>query len=144
MAGSSLTTYGKDQHLAVYRGTTLVPPTNWYAAIFTADPTPAGTLTSEVSTVSTGYARKVIPANFANWDAIVGAANNGRMTSNTLQQIFGIPLLSWGTPAYLGLMDAPTGGNMWHRFELIGAAATQVGVQVYLDPGDLDIIFDEA
>lgn len=141
---SALTTFGKDQHLSVYRGTTLTPPANWFLALFTADPGIAGSQASEVSTSGTGYARKQVPANTSNWDAIIAAASNGRMTSNTLQQIFGTVSTTWGALLYVGLMDASTAGNMWHRFEITGGPFTpSVGTQVFLDPGDLDIVLQE-
>lgn len=142
---SSLTTYGKDQHASVYRGVALVPPANWFLCLLTADPGIAGSTASEVSTSGTGYARKSVAASSGQWDAIVSAANNGRMTQNTLQQIFGTLTATWGAITYVGMMDASSGGNMWHRFQITGGPYTPVvGTQVYLDPGDIQIIFDEA
>jgi hypothetical protein len=84
---------------AVLRNTSYTSPTTVYVALFTSDPTDAGTGT-EVSGGS--YARKAIT---------FGAPSNG-VTSNSATVTFDQATGSWGTVTYMALYDASTSGNM--------------------------------
>jgi hypothetical protein len=79
-------------------------PTTVFAALFTDDPTDAGTQTSEIS--GTGYARQDVTSKISAFDATTGIATSSADID------FGSPGSDWGTGAYIGIMDALTSGNM--------------------------------
>ncbi len=84
---------------AVLRNTSYTSPTTVYVALFTSDPTDAGSGT-EVSGGS--YARTSIT---------FGAPSNGVTTSNA-DCTFPQATASWGTVTHIGLHDASTSGNL--------------------------------
>jgi hypothetical protein len=84
---------------AVLRNTSYTSPTTVYVALFTSDPTDAGSGT-EVSGGS--YARTSIT---------FGAPSNGVTTSNA-DCTFPQATASWGTVSHIGLYDASTSGNL--------------------------------
>ena len=84
---------------AVLRNTSYTSPTTVYVALFTSDPTDAGSGT-EVSGGS--YARTSIT---------FGAPSNGVTTSNA-DCTFPQATASWGTVSHIGLYDAYTSGNL--------------------------------
>jgi hypothetical protein len=77
-------------------------PATVYAALFTADPGEAGTLTSEVSGGS--YARQSV--------AFSAISTGTGTTSNASLVTFPTASASWGTVTHVGIMDASTAGNM--------------------------------
>jgi hypothetical protein len=77
-----------------------VPPTVVYVGLFTANPGDAGVLTGEVAGGS--YLRQAV-----SWSTI----SNG-VASNSALITFPHATADWGNVTYLGLLDAPTGGNM--------------------------------
>lgn len=89
-------------------------PTTVYLALFTADPTRAGTQTNEVSGGS--YARTAI-AFGAPSDS--GSAEE---VKNTIVN-FTTPTADWGVVTHWGIMDATTAGNMLYHGAL-GASKT--------------------
>jgi hypothetical protein len=108
MAGN-MTTYLENKLLAHSLGqAAFTMPATVYVGLFTADPTAAGTQTSEVTGGS--YARQAVTVN---------APTNGS-TANSAQIQFPQATAAWGTVAYIGIMDASTGGNMLWQ----GALAT--------------------
>lgn len=100
----NLTTYAQNKTLDfVFRNQAFTSPTTVYAGLFTADPTAAGTQTSEPS--GNAYARQ----------AVAFSAPSGASTSNTAQINFPIATGSWGTIAFIGILDAVSAGNMlWY------------------------------
>lgn len=77
-------------------------PTTIYMALFTTNPTDAGTGT-EVT--GNGYARKSVAFSTATTGT----------TSNPADVLFATPTGAWGTVTHFGLYDALTGGNLlWH------------------------------
>ena len=85
---------------ATLRNTTYTSPTTVYAALFTSDPTDAGSGT-EVSGGS--YARKAI--TFA-------APSDGVTTNSAAACEFDQATGSWGTITHFAIFDALTTGNM--------------------------------
>jgi hypothetical protein len=85
---------------ATLRNTTYTSPATVYAALFTSDPTDAGSGT-EVSGGS--YARKAI--TFA-------APSNGVTTNSAAACEFDQATGSWGTITHFGIFDALTSGNL--------------------------------
>lgn len=91
-------------------------PTGVYAALFTADPTDANNTANEVSTTSTGYARKAV-----TFSASTTNGSGVTSTSNSADVLFDVATASWGTITNVGLYDAATAGNLlWS-----GALSTQ-------------------
>lgn len=145
MAGAE-TTFGKDHRLSFYRGTTLTPPANWFLALFTADPTIAGTQTNEVSTSGTGYARKSIAASTVQWTAPATVPNSGRGIDNVNRQSIGTVTATWGTFTHWGLIDNSVAGNMFIRGDINGGTGftPSIGTEVFVDIGNLDITLTES
>jgi hypothetical protein len=85
---------------ATLRNTTYTSPTTVYAALFTTDPTDAG---SGAECTGSGYARKAI--TFA-------APSNGVTTNSAAACEFDQATGSWGTLTHFAIFDALTTGNM--------------------------------
>lgn len=79
-------------------------PNPVYMALFTADPTDVGILTSEV--VGSPYARVSSTALFGGFDLTTGIGVN----ANDID--FGVPAANWGTVSHAGILDASTAGNL--------------------------------
>lgn len=101
---------------ATLRNTSYTSPTTVYAALFTSDPTDAGTGT-EVSGGS--YTRKAIT---------FGAPSNGASTNSAAVE-FDQATGSWGTITHFGIYDASTSGNLLYH----GALTTSKTI----DSGDV-------
>ena len=85
---------------ATLRNTSYTSPTTVYAALFTSDPTDAGTGTE---CTGTGYTRK----------AITFAAPSGGVTTNSAAACeFDQATGDWGTITHFGIFDALTTGNL--------------------------------
>jgi hypothetical protein len=98
------------------RNTAYTSPTTIYVALFTTDPTDAGTGTQ----VSGGsYARTAVT---------FGAPSDGVSLSNA-DCTFPQATASWGTVAFIGLFDALTVGNMLYY--------TPLTVSKTIDTGDI-------
>jgi len=76
-----------------------------YLALFTADPTEAGTLTAEVAGGS--YARQSVTWNPAATD---GSNNTTKVPSADIA--FPTATADWGTITHVGIMSAATAGTM--------------------------------
>jgi hypothetical protein len=85
---------------ATLRNTTYTSPTTVYAALFTSDPTDAG---SGTECTGSGYARKAI--TFA-------APSNGVTTNSAAACEFDQATGDWGTLTHFAIFDALTTGNM--------------------------------
>jgi hypothetical protein len=101
---------------ATLRNTSYTSPSVVYAALFTSDPTDAGTGT-EVSGGS--YTRKSIT---------FGAPSNGASTNSAAVE-FDQATGSWGTITHFGIYDASTSGNLLYH----GALTTSKTI----DSGDV-------
>jgi hypothetical protein len=101
-------------------------PANVYLALFTTNPTSAGTGT-EVSGGS--YARKSISFDSAA----------SRTTDNSGKITFAAATASWGTVTHWGTFDALTSGNLINFGQLTTSRTVASGDTVELAIGDLDI-----
>lgn len=99
---------------ATLRNTSYTSPATVYVALFTTDPTDAGTGT-EVSGGS--YARQSV--TFA-------APSNGLSASNA-DVTFPQASASWGTVGWIGIYDALTTGNLLYHTALNAAKAIDTG-----------------
>lgn len=90
--------------------TTYTKPTAVFAALFLSDPGEAMSQAGEVT--GTGYARIDITAKMGAFSALTGIA------VSTAEINYGSPGSDWGTVAYIGIMDAASGGNMLYKEQL--------------------------
>jgi hypothetical protein len=105
-------------------------PATVYAALFTADPTNAGTITSE-PTAANGYARQAV-----TWGTIAAGS-----VTNSAAVTYPTATGSWGTIAYVGIMDVITllTGNMLYHGQLGTSKTVGVGDQVSFAIGALTV-----
>ena len=99
---------------ATLRNTSYTSPSTVYAALFTSDPTDAGTGT-EVSGGS--YARQAIT---------FGAPSNG-VASNSGAVEFPQATGNWGTVTHFAIYDALTSGNMLYHGALTSSKTIETG-----------------
>lgn len=99
---------------ATLRNTSYSSPATVYAALFTSDPTDAGTGT-EVSGGS--YARKAIT---------FGAPSNGASTNSGAVE-FDQATGNWGTITHFAIFDALTTGNMLYHGALTTSKTIETG-----------------
>lgn len=111
---------------ATLRNTNYTSPVKVYMALFTSDPTKAGTGT-EVS--GNGYARTEI--QFA-------PPTNGT-TSNSNTVTFPAATASWGTIGYFALFDAQTNGNMLYFGALTSSVTIGTGNTFVAQPGAITL-----
>lgn len=81
-----------------------------WQGLFTANPTSAGLLTSEVTGGS--YARQNVSLALPAIDSTTGIVQSNALVT------YPTPTAPWGSIAYVGWMDASLGGNMWARDQL--------------------------
>lgn len=99
---------------ATLRATTYTSPAAVYVALFTSDPTDAGSGT-ELS--GNAYARKAVT---------FGAPSNG-VTSNSSDVNFDQATGNWGTISHIGIFDASTSGNMLYHTPLTSSKTIETG-----------------
>jgi hypothetical protein len=111
---------------AVLRNTAYTSPSQVYIALFTSDPTDAGTGT-EVN--GGGYARQPITFN---------APSNGQVT-NAADILFPVATASWGTVTHIGIYDAASGGNLLFHGALTASKTISTDDQLKIAAGDISI-----
>lgn len=136
-AGCALTNYARSKLTNHLTGkTAFTMPTTVYAALFTADPTLAGTLTNEVA-ASRGYARQAITST-------MGTSTGGSVSANAADILFGPDTASnWGTITHIAIMDGGTigAGNMLAKIAAPTAKLVQVDDYYRIKAGDLTVPF---
>lgn len=105
-------------------------PTNLFVALYSTNPTAANTGT-EVS--GGGYARAA--ATFSS--PVV--SGDSAVIQNTSEITFPELTASAGTAAYVGILDARTGGNLLFFQPLPTAMALDVGFTPYFSAGELKV-----
>jgi hypothetical protein len=91
-----------------FRTATATKPTNEFIALFTADPTDAGT-GAEVT--GTAYARVQVAVADAQWSAPADDGSGSQQVTNVNAVTFPTPGSNWTGPiTYFGVMSALTGG----------------------------------
>ena len=104
---------------------------SFYIALFTADPTDAGTQTNEAT--YTGYARVAVARSAAGWSTTDDTVDNvGAIT-------FGECTAGSDTVTHVGIMDASTSGNMIVHGALDSSLAISSGITPEIAIGALDI-----
>ena len=108
------------------RGVAFTAPAAIYVALFTTDPTDAGSGTQ----VSGGsYART----------AITFAAPTDGVSLSNADCTFPTATAGWGTVGYIGLFDASTGGNMLYYTPLDIAKTIDTGDVFKIASGNLSV-----
>lgn len=111
---------------SVYRNTPYTPPGTVYLALYTVMPTVAGGGT------------EVSGGNYTRQAVTVGVPTSG-VSSNTVDVLFPVATLDWGTLLGYGYLDAISGGNLL-SFAPFGASRTILsGDVVRLPAGQLII-----
>lgn len=113
----------------VLKNTSYTSPTTVYLGLYTTDPTDAGSGT-EVSGGS--YARQ--PISFA-------AASSGSSASSA-DITFPQATASWGTVAYVGILDQLTTGNLLFHTALTTSKAIDTGDIFKITTGNLTVAID--
>lgn len=103
-------------------------PTAWYIALFTDDPTDAGTGT-EIS--GNGYTREAVTFTVT-----------GNTASNSAAVEFDAATASWGTVTHVGIYDAASAGNLIAHSALGTSKTIASGDILRVPTGDLDITLD--
>jgi hypothetical protein len=112
-------------------------PTAWYLALFTnvgegsntAGRLEEGTLTDEISTSGTAYAREVIAFN----DAVSGTcSSDGTVT-------FDAATANWGTITHVAVMDAATAGNVLFYGAVTTPKTIETGDTFQVTDGNLTV-----
>jgi len=111
---------------ATLRNTSYTSPTTVYVGLYTSDPTDAGSGT-EVSGGS--YART----------AVTFGAPSGGVSTNSAAVEFPQATGSWGTVAYIGLLDASTSGNLLYHTALDASKTIASGDVFRIATGSLSV-----
>jgi hypothetical protein len=104
---------------------TATRPTAWYVALFTTDPTDAGSGT-EVS--GTSYARQSVAFTVS-----------GDTASNSATVTFPAAGSNWGTISHVGVYDASSSGNLLFHGAVTTPKAIDTGDTFQITSGNLDI-----
>ena len=128
----SLTNYGENQVLTLFKENMDQSTNFYYLALFTDDPGETGSTDNEVSTSSTGYARQAV--TFAS-------ASDGSMATSAAIE-FSTATGDWGTVTHWGLCDAATGGNVWWTGEITTPKAIGTGDVYRIPAGNLTLTMD--
>lgn len=136
---SELSDYLEDQFINFFlrnNADTYTPAATLYLALFTADPTDAGTTTNEVSQATNSYARQAITFD----DPAAGGAPN--VTQNSA--IIDFVDMPTATVTHYGVFDASTyqGGNMLFHGAFDASVGTTAGDTFRVAAGALTFTAD--
>jgi hypothetical protein len=109
--------------------TSYTAPTTTYLALFTSDPTDAGTGT-EVSGGS--YARQSI-----SWNTPASGA-----TTNSADVTFPQATGNYGTVTHIGIYDASSAGNLLYHGSLSASKSVEENDTFIVEAGDLSVSLD--
>lgn len=119
----------------VLTSTSYSAPSTRYLALFTNTSTnadanlEAGTLSDEVSSSGTAYARK----------AVTFAAASGGSSATNATVTFDAATASWGTITHVAVMDQSTGGNVLFWGQVTTSKAIDTGDTFQVTSGNLTI-----
>lgn len=108
------------------RGTAFTAISTPYVALFTSDPTDAGTGT------------EVSGGSYARQSATFGSPSNGASVT-TADITFPTATGSWGTVGWIGIYDASTSGNLLYHTPLDTAKAIDTGDIFKISSGNLSV-----
>lgn len=115
---------------AIFNGVTFQGTGNYYAALFTSDPTKKGNQDDEVTDNS--YERQ----------SITFSSTQDGITTNSVEITFSPAEVGYGTVTHIGVLDSPTGGNIlfYKRFGVAIDVGEDKGVRII--EGNLSIELD--
>ena len=113
---------------ATLNGTSYTAPTNVYVALFTSDPTDAGTGT-EVSGGSYARTEVTFPA---------ASGTSGSVASDA-DCTFPTATGTWGTVGWIGIYDASTSGNLLYHTALDASKTIASGDIFKISAGNLTV-----
>ena len=108
------------------RGTSFTAVSTPYVALFTSDPTDAGSGT------------EVSGGSYARTSATFGAPSNGTST-NSADITFPTATASWGTVGWIGIYDASTSGNLLYHTPLDTSKTIDSGDIFKISTGNLSV-----
>jgi hypothetical protein len=111
---------------ATLRNTTYTSPATVYAALFTTDPTDAGTGT------------EVTGGSYARTSITFGSPSNG-VTTNSADVTFPTCTAAWGTVTHMGIYDAATSGNLLYHTPLDASKTVDSGDIFKISSGNLSV-----
>ena len=111
---------------ATLRNTTYTSPAAVYAALFTTDPTDAG---SGTEVTGGSYTRTAIT---------FGSPSNG-VTTNSADVTFPTCTAAWGTVTHMGIFDASTSGNLLYHTPLDASKTVDSGDIFKISSGNLSV-----
>ena len=111
---------------ATLRNTAYTSPATVYAALFTTDPTDAG---SGTEVTGGSYARTAIT---------FGSPSNG-VTTNSADVTFPTCTVAWGTVTHMGIFDASTSGNLLYHTPLDASKTVDSGDIFKISSGNLSV-----
>ena len=111
---------------AVLRNTSYTSPTTVYVALFTSDPTDAGSGT------------EVSGGSYARTSATFGAPSDG-VSVTTADVTFPQATASWGTVGWIGIYDASTSGNLLYHTPLDASKTIDTGDIFKIASGNLSV-----
>ena len=128
----------------IFRGQPYTPPSTMYVGLLNTAPSDAGGGT-EVS--GSNYSRVAVASTLANWSGTQGAGSttvstgNTATTSNNVAIVFPVPSANWSdsttSTRYVGLFDAPTGGNLLFYYALAIPKVVNSGDDIRFASGQL-------
>ncbi|CAB4126397.1 hypothetical protein UFOVP89_39 [uncultured Caudovirales phage] len=108
------------------RGTAFTAISTPYVALFTSDPTDAGSGT------------EVTGGSYTRQSATFGAPSNGASVT-TADITYPTATASWGTIGWIGIYDASTGGNLLYHTPLDVSKAIDSGDIFKITAGNLSV-----
>lgn len=108
------------------RATTYTAPSTVYVALFTSDPTDAGSGT------------EVSGGSYARQSATFGAPSNGASVT-TADITFPTATGNWGTVGWIGIYDALTTGNLLYHTALDASKTIETGDIFKISAGNLSV-----
>lgn len=108
------------------RATTYTAPSTVYVALFTSDPTDAGSGT------------EVSGGSYARQSATFGAPSNGASVT-TADITFPTATGNWGTVGWIGIYDALTTGNLLYHSPLDTSKTISTGDIFKISAGNLSV-----
>lgn len=108
------------------RGTAFTAVSTPYVALFTSDPTDAGSGT------------QVSGGSYARQSVTFGAPSNG-VSINSADVTFPTATASWGTVTHIGIYDALTSGNLLYHTPLDISKTIDIGDVFKIASGNLSV-----
>lgn len=110
-------------------------PTTVYLSLHTSDPGETGSLSGEITTSGSAYARISLATKMNATDSSTGVSENNTTIT------FGPATTDWGTVTHVAISDASTAGNMLMKGPLSTAQTATIGQSIQFTSGQLSATF---